>query len=417
MPSGLTWSVFTGCISRRLRCLDRRGLDRPASRPALPEGRDGTFEPTEEQRRIRAAFESRADLLVINAGAGTGKTSTLRYITEDERRRGLYLAFNKRNAKEAARKFGSRVDCRTTHSLAFRALDVRQRFLEKGKRLGGSLPSKMLANVLDIEQSFRDLSPSHTATLAKLVVTRFEHSSDEQISERHCYGLTDIKHFERFHTELKTPSDLIESYARDDLKKYAALVLDYARELWRRKTDPGDRMPMEHDTYLKLWALTHPKLDYDFVMLDEGQDTNAVVLDTFLRQEHQRVIVGDKHQAIYEWRGAINALSQCEKREHLRLNLSQSFRFGQEIADAANLILQLSPDGCDIELSGFRPRDSTIGEVDYPYTCICHTNAGLFGEARRVLALNRRFSVVGGIKDACDQIESVYWLRQDNLTA
>ena len=61
---------------------------------------------------------------------------------------------------------------------------------------------------------------------------------------------------------------------------------------------------MGHDGYLKLWALGRPKLAADFVLLDEAQDSNPVMLDVLSRQAAQVVYVGDRHQQIYQWRGA-----------------------------------------------------------------------------------------------------------------
>jgi superfamily I DNA/RNA helicase len=371
------------------------------------------LKPTEEQRRIKATFEAGAGLLLINAGAGTGKTTTLNYITEDDGRYGLYLAFNTSNAKEAARQFNPRVECRTTHSLAFRAMDVNRRFRDK---LSGALYSKKLAKALGIENAYRDILPSHFAYQAKIAVRRFQHSADEQISQRHCYDhLKDLDYFKRFHFENHTVKEKIEEHARGDHKAYHAMILDYARKLWERMSNPNDPLPMDHDTYLKLWALTKPALDYDFILLDEGQDTNPVVLDVFLNQPAQRVVVGDEFQAIYGWRGATNALKLCREQADERLTLTQSFRYGPRIADIANQILQLSLDGCDFTLRGFPERASTVGKIDCPpYTGICRTNAGLFERARHILHSDQRFSVVGGIKDICEQIESVYWLSKDD---
>jgi UvrD/REP helicase N-terminal domain len=290
-------------------------------------------------------------------------------------------------------------------------MDVGRRFKDK---LGGSIPTRKLARDLDIEHTFRDISPSHMAYQAKVAVRRFQQSADDKLTERHCRDhLKDLDYFRRFQVERMTPHNLIEPHALSDERAYSALILGYAQKLWGRMSDPKDPMPMDHDTYLKLWALTQPTLDYDYVLLDEGQDTNSVVLDIFLNQSTQRVIVGDKFQAIYQWRGAINALNQCQALAHHRLTLSQSFRFGQRVADIANQILRLSPEGCDIKLSGFPERDSTLGGVGEPFTYICRTNVGLIDKARQVLAGGSRFSVVGSIRDACEQIESVYWLRAD----
>jgi ATP-dependent exoDNAse (exonuclease V) beta subunit len=64
--------------------------------------------PTGEQQAIIDASQS-GDDLVIEAGAGTGKTSTLRLLaTAQPRRRGLYVASNKAIASDAKRSFPPR---------------------------------------------------------------------------------------------------------------------------------------------------------------------------------------------------------------------------------------------------------------------------------------------------------------------
>ncbi len=60
--------------------------------------------------------------LRIDAYAGTGKTTTLRLLAESTPKRGLYLAFNRSIAAEAAERFPTRVRCATAHSLAFRGV-------------------------------------------------------------------------------------------------------------------------------------------------------------------------------------------------------------------------------------------------------------------------------------------------------
>lgn len=76
---------------------------------------------TDEQSNAVDLFKtSRA--LKISAFAGTGKTSTLTAVAKSTSKSGLYLAFNKSTASEAKAKFPPSVDCKTTHSLAFRAV-------------------------------------------------------------------------------------------------------------------------------------------------------------------------------------------------------------------------------------------------------------------------------------------------------
>src|SRR5215216_5677207 len=106
------------------------------------------------------------------------------------------------------------------------------------------------------------------------------------------------------------------------------------------QSDPAGRLRFTHDCYLKLWQLSDPHLPADYVLLDEAQDANPVVAAIVDRQAHaQRILVGDRCQAIYGWRGAIDAMSRFHA-DH-RLCLSQSFRFGPAIASEANKWLQL----------------------------------------------------------------------------
>ena len=48
------------------------------------------------------------------------------------------------------------------------------------------------------------------------------------------------------------------------------------------------------------------------------------------------IYVGDAHQQIYAWRGAVNAMQQMPLPES---RLTTSFRFGDAIADVANNLL------------------------------------------------------------------------------
>lgn len=63
---------------------------------------------------------------------------------------------------------------------------------------------------------------------------------------------------------------------------------------------------MPFDAFLKIWQLEKPNLyqleQVDCIIVDEGQDMNAAMLDIFLNHSGARVIVGDPHQQIYQWR-------------------------------------------------------------------------------------------------------------------
>ena len=106
---------------------------------------------------------------------------------------------------------------------------------------------------------------------------------------------------------------------------------------WLESIDPNHQAGIGHDIYLKLWALSEPNIPADYVLFDEAQDADPLMLGILLKQRNTQVIyVGDAHQQIYAWRGAINAMQQLPLPES---RLTTSFRFGEEIALTANAIL------------------------------------------------------------------------------
>ena len=46
------------------------------------------------------------------------------------------------------------------------------------------------------------------------------------------------------------------------------------------------------------------------LLIDEGQDMNPPMLDIFLKQKTPKIVVGDPHQQIYMFRGAVDALKE-----------------------------------------------------------------------------------------------------------
>src|SRR4051812_18110244 len=78
-------------------------------------------EPTAEQAAIIAAVKDTTDNIMVNALAGTGKTSTIEMVCHAVKNIPiLYLAFNKRIVDEAAKRMPSHVECRTQNGLGHR---------------------------------------------------------------------------------------------------------------------------------------------------------------------------------------------------------------------------------------------------------------------------------------------------------
>lgn len=312
---------------------------------------------TEEQF---AVVKSKASLLAVSAFAGTGKTSTLvEYAKARPKARILYIAFNKSVATEAGDRFPDNVDCRTTHSLAFAGF---------GRKFSDKLGNPQAWEVAQ--------ACSCNPRQAKVILTTLNAwlcSADEALG--------------RFHVDMESVRDEVE----------AGAVVQQAKRAWELMRSPDSPLRMPHDGYLKLWALSKPKLKVDILLLDEAQDTNPLTLDLVMNQRHATIVlVGDRHQGIYGFRRAVNAMELVEADEQLAL--TQSFRFGQGIADVATHLLRAFKG----EVHSVKGRDDILVKwlVDRSqhYALIGRTNAGLFGAAASLVepGKERKLHFVGG---------------------
>jgi len=345
---------------------------------------------TNEQLKAVELFKTSSSLK-INAFAGTGKTSTLVAIAKSTSKSGLYLAFNKSIAAEASAKFPRSVDCRTTHSLAFRT--IAGRYHGDMAKLTQPLHGNRVAHLLQIEEMVVGnitLTPRSLAYLTAKTVQRFCQSGNDKVLVRHV-PLTG---------KLKT----LDAKYREEFTEYVSKL---AAHLWDRMVDPKDEAPLGHDGYLKLWSLSAPRLDYDFILLDEAQDTNEAVLSVLRRQESHLTLVGDRHQQIYEWRGAVNAMASVET--DAEAVLTQSFRFGASVAAAATSILRVL--GESRTVLGAPTRDTRIAAAGKTGTILCRTNAGVVTVVINALADNRRPHVVGGVGDLIQMLKDVSKLK------
>lgn len=92
------------------------------------------------------------DILIVNAYAGTGKTSTLIQFCEARKHKKiLYLSYNASMRKEAQAKFKhlSNVEVKTMHSLAYEELGLKYK-----DRLGSLRAMDLFPFVKDLQEEF-----------------------------------------------------------------------------------------------------------------------------------------------------------------------------------------------------------------------------------------------------------------------
>jgi superfamily I DNA/RNA helicase len=213
------------------------------------------------------------------------------------------------------------------------------------------------------------------------------------------------------------PWTLLKSLTREAEKEKAFLVAqEYARDLqhyavnlWHKLADLNSVLPITPDIYLKAWALSKPKLEFDTILYDEAQDASGVMMKLINEQDAQKIWVGDRRQQIYAWRGAVNAMDKIET--HNNSSLTQSFRFGQPIAELANCVLRKFLDDRDFKVIGSPHVKSVIGVVKNPKAFICRTNRTAIAELMRALAKGKRVHLDVGVYELITDIESAQALK------
>lgn len=357
-----------------------------------------TYHPTiEQQKAIELANDNSVQTLKILAFAGAGKTSTLQLIAESmPNKKGIYLAFNKAIVEDVKRKMPANVEVRTFHSLAYAAMP---RYIIDKIKNGSKFTEKTyvsdLLNRYQIHSNF--------------VVTGEKILTDEQKIIRENLGkptqeivtiiLDSAKQFkiikysmDSFLTNMDSepsyemlskiiPNALGVSLEVDYIKPIADMLHPVLTGLWHDYKSENGKFQIPHDVYLKLYALSQPQINKNFILFDEAQDADSLMLHVIKAQNIKVILVGDTYQQLYEWRGAINAMQQIQQGE--TCYLTQSFRFGAVIANNANKLLNMlgndkpligaSPVNGDIAIYGTFPKD--INAI------VCRTNVGVVNSA------------------------------------
>ncbi|AKP74889.1 UvrD-helicase domain-containing protein [Piscirickettsia salmonis] len=376
------------------------------------------MKPTEEQYKIINAVKSGNNLHVA-AFAGTGKTTTLELIGRQySTKQGLYLAYNRAILDDSKGKFPKNITCKTTHSLAYATYGRDYR-----EKLNNRITSMKVADHLEISLLRHHINGKivqatsrNIAACATRIVAHYCNSADTEIGIQHL-SMFHIKMLQNRYKKEEIELELDKSRInkpKNFLECYARICLQEAERLWQCMVDlKNHTIGITHDGYLKLYQLSKPILNqYDFIMLDEAQDANPAILDIFERQTAQRIYVGDQHQQIYSWRGSINAMEQMSGEKHY---LTQSFRFGQPIADFANEILKKLGESQQIQANPNITSKLDVIDPSQPFTTLCRTNAGLLTCCLQHIELGRRVACVGGIKEALSDFTAAYYLWRNEL--
>jgi superfamily I DNA/RNA helicase len=269
---------------------------------------------------VQFVTSSRANL-VLEAVAGAGKTTTLVEMVNATQGSVAFCAFNKAISLEIADKIaplklGDRVKVGTLHSFGFGAI---RRAVSRVKVDGNKLRELARREFNGEHEHLRQFATS-AAGMAKEcgIAATMENNFDNWMWMLNHYNLLD-----------SIPEGVSEATAIDA----AQYLLDTSNRL-TQIVDFSDMIYMPILNKMKIWQ-------YDNILLDEAQDTNATrraLVKMMLKPSGRLFAVGDPCQAIYGFTGADSAALDNIRSEFNAetLPLTVTYRCPKSIVQVAN---------------------------------------------------------------------------------
>ncbi|RPA79329.1 P-loop containing nucleoside triphosphate hydrolase protein [Ascobolus immersus RN42] len=397
--------ILTGCVipelpneygppltqqaARILRSRLNRWIEQYFASPKpLPAFYGGRMRLTSEQQLVLDADMGPGDLLKVKAYAGTGKTRCLiHYAAARPHKKFLYIAFNRSIAQSGAEQLPSNVESKTIHSLAWNALSD---FAAHIKAKPGTLSSEEIVEFLGIDQTYMNQNcrrPDYDTAS----IDSFRRALPKP--KPTSLGTLIRDTLDRFYRQTSPKVEISDVSPRArNLRIDQAVVAQLAQRVWEEQNAVNSRMRnIPHDAYLKMLYLKGRSSDddeelgdanrlikwidadknifqgYDGLLFDEAQDATPVIADIILRQRPHIgiMLVGDPYQMIYQFMGANNCCFDDKLYPPTAtFYLTHSFRFGENIAGVANVILKAFNE--KVLLSGTCKKDKVMRDLGVP---------------------------------------------------
>lgn len=276
--------------------------------------------------------------VMVLAGAGSGKTRTLVsricYLIEERRvspYKILALTFSNKAAKEMRDRIGREVpfdigalQVTTFHSFCARVL-------------------RSEAAYLGLSKSFTIYDTSESKSIAKAILSRRGIGLKEISPYEILYYIDDLKN----HGFYRGRKNLDPDFKLDTGDIFYGFYEEYESELHKANSlDFGSLITAVIELFEKNpEVLKRYQERYDYVLVDEYQDTNRAQFDLVkLLSDIKRnlCVVGDEDQSIYSWRGAdIRNILDFESNypEAKIIKLEQNYRSSKTIIEAASALI------------------------------------------------------------------------------
>lgn len=350
--------------------------------------------PTAEQTPIIAACAAggSAPSLMIRAGAGCGKSSTLQMAAPGIRQLTLCLAFNKSTATELEKRMPSHFQCKSLNALGHRAL--LQGWGLKSVRIDDRKYGKIVSEVLKEE----DIKGKADKEWRMLV---------QGTKKAMLMGISPDDAGEPLVPDCEASWDEVAEECDWSLEEQKWAV-PLVREVLRRGVAAARAGNWAFDDQIYC-SVVHGGAfaQWPVVMIDEAQDLNRMnhaMLEKSLAPSGRLIAVGDPNQAIYGFRGALaGSMDKLRglRQKWLDLPLMTTFRCPKAVVARQwkhvpdYRAAPGNPEGLVVE---FGPWDwERVAELpgSGQTAVLCRNNAPLFGMGLKLLRRQIPVQILG----------------------
>ncbi len=338
-------------------------------------GSSPKLEPSEFQSRIYSELESSEQNLLIEAVAGSGKTTTLKECSRRAAGSSIFLAFNKAIAEDIRSKVTC--DVKTFNALGHRL------WAENCPR--ASLDFKKIPKIIKAIMGDSSDEKEFGYTLGRVV----------GLAKNNAFGIFQDPSTQDF-------IDLIEAYSLDIPFDKLDAFGSICREAFERSRLDFKTFDFDDQLWTPIregWV--YPQ--YSNIFPDEAQDLNPIqhLMLERMSRDSRIIAVGDRHQAIYGFRGASHdSMDQLKSRfSMLELPLSISYRCSQSVVLAAQEFCPTIQwrEGAPVGSLEWNERDPDSYER---YMVLCRTNAPLFREILAYVRARKPCQVMSSFLDS-----------------
>lgn len=312
------------------------------------------------------------------------------------------MAFNKSVAEEIRKKQKKQklrnMNIYTLHGLAYFYLFVRGNFKDKNfPQLLTTKNSEIVQSVIEnlLSKIYEIWGYSVNYSFITFLVKTFNMMMSSPYAPNPDFTLVQFKKELIYHEDIRiwyriSKGEFLKEYKEETEQSFDEKLIKTINLLWEETKkaieedrrsgikDLNGKLKYTHEGYIKyfqylLWKKAIKIKKYDYILIDEAQDVNGVnigIINTLANLGIKPIIVGDPHQNIYAWRGAINSFNYYKNWEEYPLSIS--FRFeNPEIVNYANVIIQkIKGETIPLKTQGVETPAKDVGFVS-------RTNAGL----------------------------------------